>query len=865
MVPALQNKNINTDVIESQATMKAEFCTHEAEESSIGTNDHSLEKILTPYEGKTAVMSAENDSITVTTESSISPDTIVALGGKDAANDFVESFAASFAEKYTTEFLQQLAQMKKAKAVVSNENVVVDDPEELLASDGLKEEAGCAQLEKPLPERKPSVPAPELAEMIYTESAESINQEPVQERRHGDPLVKEESAQKTQPIQSRRSSKDEQKRARSSSSSSQISSTSASSSTSKRSDDVKSEYEAKEALVEEMKVQIWKIDDIFDEASRERVFVTHDSIKRPTAKDEELSSEKYSKWILILRRVFENDNKTLRKTMLDIQSPFIRDIIHDIVKEERAMLLSKNSIDWPNDNVFRYRKGIQDAAIEKGELAVKHVGVLLKLIDTEYSTRIKDIENMFAKRTSSFEILREAFWPGDIVVKGMSDNPRAFRLVEAFYKVKRSFGGGPDEVTLIVKTEYIDFSGHEFGTVSEKFRVPEYPGINFISELDVFPLKYHPNKEVVERNLIARGRIFAALKGQNHRVYNGPVDEVDTYRRPGRYSSPADSNESSEISSDIIIDTVTFNRFNASKSISVSNISDELNDGELTEDHLMICTNQIPFYSLQDKKFHKGSIENIEDKIFNEKVFSQLVLPEPTKELVRVLVRNHKRGRDFDDFIKGKGKGLVLLLHGPPGVGKTMTAEAVAEYTHRPLYVVTCGELGTTAESLEASLERVLDISNAFGAVLLLDEADIFLEQRTTSDLQRNALVSIFLRLLEYYKGILFLTTNRIRTFDDAFHSRIHVTLAYSNHDAVTREQIWRNFGAHMAPGLGIEDDDYKELATWELNGRQIKNVIGSCKALAVDRGDQINITDLRTVLQTSIISGSKGIGQYTQ
>ncbi|KAF7886450.1 hypothetical protein EAF00_010553 [Botryotinia globosa] len=771
----------------------------------------SLNKILTACKGKRAVISAENDSITVTTESSITPDTILALGGKQAANDFVESFAASFTEKYTTEFRQQLAQMKKAKAVVSNERVA---------------------------------------------------REPVQESRHGESMVKEESAEETQTTKSRNPSKDKQKRARNSSSSSQTSSTSASSFASKQSDDVKSEYEAKKTLVEEMKVQIWKIDDIFDEANHERVFVTHDSIKRPTAKDEELSSEKYSKWILILRRVFKDDNKTLRKITLDIQSPLIREIIHDVVKEERAMILSKNSIDWPNDNVFRYRKLIQDAAIKKGELAVKHMGVLLELIDTEYSTRIRDIENMFTKRTSSFEILREAFWPGDIVVKGMSDNPRAFRLVEAFYKVKPNFRGGPDEVILIVKTEYIDYSGHEFGTVSEKFSVPEYTGIKFISELEVFPLKYHPNKELVKRNLVARGRIFAALKGQNHRVYNGPVSQVDTYRQPGRYSSAADSNESSEISSDIIIDTTTFNRFNARKSISVSNISDELNDGELTEDHLMICTDQIPFYSLQGKKFHKGNIGNIEYKIFNEKIFSQLVLPEPIKELVRALIRNHKRGRDFDDFIKGKGKGLVLLLHGPPGVGKTMTAEAVAEYTHRPLYVVTCGELGTTAEALEASLERVLDISNAFGAVLLLDEADIFLEQRTTSDLQRNALVSIFLRLLEYYKGILFLTTNRMRSFDDAFHSRIHVTLAYSNHDAVTREHIWRNFGAHMVPGLGIEDDDYKELAKWELNGRQIKNLIGSCKALAADRGDQINITDLRTVLRTSIISGSKGLGQ---
>jgi hypothetical protein len=68
-----------------------------------------------------------------------------------------------------------------------------------------------------------------------------------------------------------------------------------------------------------------------------------------------------------------------------------------------------------------------------------------------------------------------------------------------------------------------------------------------------------------------------------------------------------------------------------------------------------------------------------------------------------------------------------------------------------------------------------------------------------------------------------------------------------------------------MVPGLGIEEEDYKELATWELNGRQIKNVLGSCKALAADRGDQINITDLRTVLQTSVVSGSKGLGQDIQ
>lgn len=67
----------------------------------------------------------------------------------------------------------------------------------------------------------------------------------------------------------------------------------------------------------------------------------------------------------------------------------------------------------------------------------------------------------------------------------------------------------------------------------------------------------------------------------------------------------------------------------------------------------MICTDKIPFFSLQDKKFHKGDVANVADKIFNKKIFYQLVLPESTKELVRVLVRNHKKEKSFDDFVKG--------------------------------------------------------------------------------------------------------------------------------------------------------------------------------------------------------------------
>ena len=102
------------------------------------------------------------------------------------------------------------------------------------------------------------------------------------------------------------------------------------------------------------------------------------------------------------------------------------------------------------------------------------------------------------------------------------------------------------------------------------------------------------------------------------------------------------------------------------------------------------------------------------------------------------------------------------MLHGPPGTGKTLTAEGISELLKCPLYTVSAGELGTDSRFLEMELQKILDICHAWGAILLLDEADVFLEKRNMHDLHRNALVSIFLRQLEYFQGILFLTTNRV-------------------------------------------------------------------------------------------------------
>ena len=233
--------------------------------------------------------------------------------------------------------------------------------------------------------------------------------------------------------------------------------------------------------------------------------------------------------------------------------------------------------------------------------------------------------------------------------------------------------------------------------------------------------------------------------------------------------------------------------------------------------------------------------------------FDDLVIPPQYKQVVMALVANHSRGStpiDSDasasrqiDLIRGKGKGLIILLHGVPGVGKTSTAESVAAYTKRPLLPITCGDIGQTPEIVEERLEALFLLARKWGCVLLLDEADVFLAKRERgSDITRNALVSVFLRTLEYYTGILFLTTNRVGSFDEAFKSRIHMSLYYPELDKESTLKIWEmNLSRINRGGRNIQfkKDKIIEFAKhhWEdssrWNGRQIRNAFQTAIALA--------------------------------
>lgn len=209
------------------------------------------------------------------------------------------------------------------------------------------------------------------------------------------------------------------------------------------------------------------------------------------------------------------------------------------------------------------------------------------------------------------------------------------------------------------------------------------------------------------------------------------------------------------------------------------------------------------------------------------------------------------------DVIEGKGNGLILLLHGGPGTGKTLTAESVAELTHRPLYRVTCGDVGTNAEEVEAYLESALYLGKVWRCVVLLDEADVFLEERTRQDLKRNALVSVFLRVIEYYDGILVLTSNRIGTFDEAFKSRVQLIIHYPNLQNEERRRIWSNFinglqNTSVRAHIAELQESIGQLSEYELNGREIRNAVQTAALLAQFKGKRLALEHLKDVISVS-------------
>jgi hypothetical protein len=182
-------------------------------------------------------------------------------------------------------------------------------------------------------------------------------------------------------------------------------------------------------------------------------------------------------------------------------------------------------------------------------------------------------------------------------------------------------------------------------------------------------------------------------------------------------------------------------------------------------------------------------VDDMQPYVYQPDLKTKLILPEEQTDLIDILTA--EMDILMEDIVAGKSGGTTVLCAGPPGVGKTLTAEVYSEIIKRPLYRVHSGQLGLNVAAMEAALKDCLTRAQRWGAVMLIDEADVYIKRRD-DDMTMNAVVGVFLRVLEYFNGLLFLTTNRIDDIDEAIVSRCIALIKFYPPDAEARRKIWR-------------------------------------------------------------------------
>jgi cytidylate kinase len=539
--------------------------------------------------------------------------------------------------------------------------------------------------------------------------------------------------------------------------------------------------------------------------------------------------------ITLRYRSFNGRRHTLDSII--IRSPPLRKFLDETI-EHISALYDENEeglvVQAPFRILFWHFEAIEKAAAassdgqEDDALAAPAL-LLRSILDDEFRDLLQRRTTMVAQGQINFDTLWTLFKPGiTCVTTFMEIHHIAVRCISIDFG-RHAMGG----MYYRIKFENLVWNGESLGWRDDYTDIMEFKGRRKIRDAHILPLEFWKGGSVEQ--LAARGRRFLDLVVMEPYMMRFSGESLDSENSPMWWQGE----QKKKMSERVILDARAYSHYFRRLAVSKWRSRDQLTN--LDQLQLAYVFPELHVFALQRKRWSRVWVDDVDEVVFNDAAYPSLVLPNDYKQLLLAFAEAQIDAASgvggFDDVIAGKGQGILMLLAGPPGTGKTLTAEAMSEHMRLPLYSVSTGELGMAAAGMENELNKVLELSTRWNAVLLLDEADVFLERRADNDIQRNSIVSIFLRRLEYYRGIMFLTTNRIRSFDEAFRSRIHVAIQYPDLDTKARQSIWTNFLRRAKEtyryGVDFEEAQVEGLAELALNGREIRNIVKSAQLLA--------------------------------
>ncbi|KIW33385.1 uncharacterized protein PV07_00240 [Cladophialophora immunda] len=611
-----------------------------------------------------------------------------------------------------------------------------------------------------------------------------------------------------------------------------------------------------------------------------------------------------SKRAFTFRRVMDlTDEKKFKYSEVDVESRELRGLLRKVIGDSYpGQSWEGNTINLiaPFAPVVHYWKELSetsrrndDSESPRVQAARKDLNNLLECISTctELESYFKTRDSNLESHTVTYQTIWTLFRPGTLVVA------RPFMNLPQVFEVKASPDPWEDR-RLTIECWGYDWNGKEIVRVTFEFPIEKFRGTKEISSLFCYPLEFYRDEkgnfdESLRAELVQRGKWFLELCQTTgaRQMFEYDGQAFSSRRSLARASADAESKTPSlsmkddtdlslaaeflihktfKVKGRYIVDAAAYLQFGPGIPLlgkyeptdvePFSQAHDE-QGVDIDEHQRLLYPPRVLGYATQQKMWAQFKVHNTTpvptdlSNAFKDK----LELDEKDKKMIKALVENHESSKDtsqaqVNDIIESKGKNLVILLHGPPGVGKTLTAETIAEATGKPLLVVTVAEIGLDASKAEKSLEQIFYLAGVWEAILLIDEADVFLESRfVMGDPNRNALVSVLLRVLEYFEGVMILTTNRITSLDIAVQSRIHLAIRYNDLSKDQKIKIFNIFLSQLVTEGKVDGEGIGEWIRWvgseaEVNGRQIRNIVSSAYLLARSQHRNLRREDLQDV-----------------
>lgn len=517
---------------------------------------------------------------------------------------------------------------------------------------------------------------------------------------------------------------------------------------------------------------------------------------------------------------------------------------------------------------------IQDEASNVGNR--NHFRVLLNWFQPYYKREIEPEKHINQEGRATFQNLWLLYQPGSTVYEGQGESISFYKVLSFTLKTKEQ--GREHERKCVLSVWGLDFNGLRLGRRAKKFEIAEFEGEKAIKQLPVKPIIHMEPEDGDEKVLMDRGKLYyqiirkapvhmqytGSLSGNNLLEYSGKImiDPTNYPTRP-KLSDALHMRGTATPSSHEKIATTTSD-FQKPKDMGGGPLYSKFNDVVLSEEiqpgheeMYLLMPSKIRGFALSKNQWAEFDISGVDALDPMSTPFWNLVIGDAELHLIRALGQidfTLARDNSFrSDFVQGKALNQVVLLHGPPGVGKTLTVECLAEDLGRPLLKLTVADIGTKESEMEHRLTGWLDLAQRWNAIVLIDEADIYLARRERNELQRSALVTTFLRTLEYFTGLMFLTTNQPGFIDDAFNSRFHLIIEYPRLNEENRSRIWqcflhklqrdqeqRSHGSEIRINVLNDVQNYVTTNTnvkaLELNGRDIRNAFHAAIQIAIYR-----------------------------